>query len=50
MATIIKEIFDKIDLILATYINDVATSIITSIAPVVTTLLLIYIFVWGCYS
>lgn len=45
--TIIEDTFGKIDLTLATYINDVATSVIISITPVVTTLLLIYMALWG---
>ena len=45
--TIVENTFDKIDTTLATYITDVATSVIASITPVVTTLLLIYMAVWG---
>ncbi|AUZ86143.1 MULTISPECIES: type IV secretion system protein [Methylophaga] len=44
---IFKPTFDKIDTTLATYINDVATNVIAAITPVVTTLLLIYVTLWG---
>jgi type IV secretion system protein VirB6 len=46
-ATLVQKTFDEIDTTLATYINDVATSVIASITPVVTTLLLIYVTLWG---
>lgn len=48
MATnIFQNTFSQIDTTLATYINDVATNVIAAITPVVTTLLLIYVTLWG---
>ncbi len=44
---IFQKTFVKIDTSLATYINDVAESVITEITPVVTVLLLIYMTLWG---
>lgn len=46
-STIYQSTFEKIDATLATYINDVATNVIAAITPVVTTLLLIYVTLWG---
>lgn len=45
--SIFKQTFNSVDVSLTTYIGDVATSVITSITPVVTTLLLIYMALWG---
>ena len=46
-SAIYEKTFSNVDTALATYITDVATNVITAITPVVTTLLLIYITLWG---
>lgn len=39
--------FNKLSTALSSYVNDVATSVIAAITPVTTTLLLIYVCLWG---
>ena len=46
-SAIYEKTFSNVDTALATYITDVATNVIAAITPVVTTLLLIYITLWG---
>lgn len=46
-STIFEGTFNKVDTALATYITDVTANVITAITPVVTTLLLIYMAMWG---
>ena len=44
---IYEKTFNSIDTALSSYINDVATAVIVSITPVVTSLLMIYMILWG---
>lgn len=42
-----EKLFTKLTTSLGTYVNDVATDVITAITPVATTMLLIYMALWG---
>ncbi len=42
-----QRIFTEVNTALSTYVNDVASNIIASITPVATTLLMIYVMLWG---
>jgi len=44
---IITDIFDEIDLVLDTYVIDTSTVVINSVTPIFTSLLIIWIAIWG---
>lgn len=42
-----QDILRRLDVALATYVNDIASNVITAITPVATTLMILYVILWG---